>query len=387
MKTTNENSPVWRLLSVFSSLRLTVIGLMFLLVLTVWGTLYQVEHGLFQSQQRFFRSWFFLAGGFLPFPGGQLVMGVMLANLLAACTRLALQGRMQIGLLLTHAGLILMLGAGAVTFYLGVESHLTLFDGEASNVSSSPGQWELAVFRPGGDSSSHVVTAIDAAALKPGTTLAFPTGDFEISVVDYFPHAEASKTPQQISKMNYRNGSGIAELTPRPQNKEPGDDRPGLMFAIRKGGADEDHVLLWGGDTENTVVDLDGKSYVFELRRIRYPLPATIQLVEFKKEMHPGSDMARSFSSKVIVKPEQGAERTVTISMNKPLRFQGFTFYQSSYNVTPEGRQASTFAVVKNFGRTMPYIATFATFLGMVIHFVGRLLHRINHLRYKEAAP
>jgi hypothetical protein len=277
-----------------------------------------------------------------------------------------------------------MLGAGAVTFYLGIESHLTLFEGEASNVSSSPGEWELSFSQPqAGDSRD--ITAVDASALKSGMTIPFPASSFDVVIDDYFPHSEATKNPGPNQKISYKNGSGIMEIRPLPETKDPGDNRPGLLLTIRKGGSDIDHVLLWGGEPDNTEITMDGKTYIAELRRVRYPLPATIQLVEFKKEMHPGVDMARAFQSKVIVKPQQGAERTLTISMNKPLRFEGFTFYQSSYNVSPDGRQASTFAVVKNYGRMMPYVATGVTVIGMILHFIGRLIHRINHLRRMEA--
>lgn len=385
MNIEKRNSIGWRTLSLLASLKIAVIGLSLLLILTVWGTLYQVDNGLYQAQEKFFRSWFFLAGGFLPFPGAQLVMAVVLVNLLAACVKLALQGRMMLGILLTHGGLILMLGAGAVTFYLGIESHLTLFEGESSNVSSSGNDWELAAWPADDADGAKQITAVDASALRAGLVLPFGTGAFELAVDDYFPHSEALAAASSPPKAVHRNASGIAELKPLPRCKEPGDDRPGLKLSIRQGGQTVDRIQLWGGEARNTTVKMDGRDHVFELRRVRYPLPATLQLVDFNKELHPGIEMARSFSSAVIVKPEHGAERTLTISMNKPLRLEGFTFYQSSYNVMPDGREASTFAVVKNYGRMMPYLATFATFFGMVLHFAGRLLHRIRHMRRMEA--
>src|SRR2546425_3508160 len=47
-----------RLISFFSSLRLTVVCLGLGLVLIFWGTLAQVELGLFKAQNEFFRSFF-----------------------------------------------------------------------------------------------------------------------------------------------------------------------------------------------------------------------------------------------------------------------------------------------------------------------------------------
>ncbi len=71
-------------IKVSSSLKLTVICLILLVILTVWGTLYQAQHGLFAAKQMFFSSWFFLALGFIPFPGTVLVMTVLFFNLLSS---------------------------------------------------------------------------------------------------------------------------------------------------------------------------------------------------------------------------------------------------------------------------------------------------------------
>lgn len=221
MKTDLNQSPAWRLLSLLANMKIAVVGLALLLVLTVWGTVYQVENGLYQAQQVFFRSWFFLAGGFFPFPGGQLVMAVVLTNLVAACVKLALQGRMMLGILLTHGGLILMLGAGAVTFYLGVESHLTLMEGQASNVSSSSAGWELAVWPVEGTREAKKISAMDAAALKSGETLPLPGGGFELFINEYAPHSEPLNVAPEKEKTTWRNGSGIAGFTPLPRMKEP----------------------------------------------------------------------------------------------------------------------------------------------------------------------
>ena len=87
---------------------------------------------------------------------------------------------------------------------------------------------------------------------------------------------------------------------------------------------------------------------------------------------------ARSFSSRVRLE-DGDVDREVLISMNKPLRYQGYTFYQSSYRDLPGGRETSTLAVVKNYGRLMPYIATAVTVIGMIIHFTGLLILRLAH--------
>src|SRR2546426_828496 len=78
------------LIDVFSSLRLTIICLALGLVLVFAGTIAQVEMGLFKAQNEFFRSFFIYwgpKGGSwkIPvFPGGYLVGGILLLNLITA---------------------------------------------------------------------------------------------------------------------------------------------------------------------------------------------------------------------------------------------------------------------------------------------------------------
>ena len=87
------------------------------------------------------------------------------------------------------------------------------------------------------------------------------------------------------------------------------------------------------------------------------------------KDDHPGTTMAREFKSLVEV-DVGGATREKLISMNNPLRYKDYTLYQSSFAVDRFQNETSTLAVVKNQGRVLPYIATFVTFIGLVVHFV-----------------
>ena len=110
------------ILKFFSSLRLTVVLLTLSLVLIFFGTLDQVEYGIWETQKRYFESFFVVwsypiqapAGIHLqwlkfPLPGGYLLGGFLLLNLLAAhTTRFKLTWEKS-GLFCIHFGLILEL--------------------------------------------------------------------------------------------------------------------------------------------------------------------------------------------------------------------------------------------------------------------------------------
>jgi hypothetical protein len=368
---------VKKILQTLGSLKLTVIGLLFLIALTVWGTLYQAEFGLFRAQQRFYQSWVFLAGGWFPFPGAQSVMTVLMVNLVSSILYLARVGRLHMGLLLTHGGLVLMLGAGAVTFYFGSESRLTLIEGEGANVSVAYHDWEVAAWPATEGVDPREISAVDVRHLRPG--VAIPLAELGVDIVLQRYYSNSNPVGGANGPPESEEAREIRDLSEAPPSKEPRDDRPGAVVTLRTAGGKESRLVLYSGDTRAAVFEAGGRTYLFELRRKRHLLPTVIRLLDFRKEFHPGTQIASSFSSKVSVEGE-GPGRQVLISMNKPLRYKGFTFFQSSYHDLPDGREASTLAVVRNYGQVLPYVATGVTVIGMILHFLGVLVARARRM-------
>jgi hypothetical protein len=370
---------IGRVLGALGSLRVTVVGLSLLLVLTVWGTLYQVDHGLYLAQERFYQSWSFPVAGVIPFPGAQLVMAILFVNLGASMLCLARQGRLRRGQFTTHLGLILMLAAGAVTFYWGKSASLSLAEGEGSNVAISYNEWELALL-PAPSGTDTRISTLNARALRPGRTTALPGNRLAIRVEAYYRNCEADRKTVENPP---ENSIGFTALEPKPPHKEPAEDMPGLIFTLLEDGREKGRFLVWGGSGAPVVLPTGN---LLSLRRQRLPLPAMVQLVDFRREMHPGSGIAKSYSSQVLVRSGEGLDRKVLISMNKPLRLQGYTFYQSSFSSDSGGREISTLAVVHNFGRMIPYIATGTTAAGMLLHFTGMLITRLRR-RVSQEGP
>jgi len=90
---------------------------------------------------------------------------------------------------------------------------------------------------------------------------------------------------------------------------------------------------------------LTGKSGMMELRRglvttqwssdkgFRQNLPFSLQLKEFNIEYYPGSNDPSDYISKVVLKDSRNdTETEYTISMNNILKYDGYRFYQSSYD-------------------------------------------------------
>lgn len=351
------------------SLKLTVWSLLMLLVLTVWGTLYQADHGLYEAQSRFYYSWGFLAGGWMPLPGGQLVMAVLFVNLSASILDLGLRRRLSGGFLLTHGGLILMLGAGGLIFLIGEHSQLALLEGHGSNISVASDAWEVAVWRTDADRYEREITAFTTTSCTPGSRLVLPDGGMVLTVEAIHDNATKSVT-----------GDGLVLLA-KPPSSERGLNRPGVQLSYTGANDQPATILLHAEDPRAQIVEWgSGERRVLALRRRTFPLPATIQLIDFQKEVYPGTQTPRVFASVVRLR-DGDLEREVRISMNKPMRHRGFTFYQSSYQQLGDGREVTVLAVVKNYARHLPYLATLLTGLGMTLHFTGRMMAYLRRTR------
>jgi len=358
------------MIKLLSSSRITVVCLFLLFILTFWGTIAQVQQGLYVAQERYFNSFFFLAAGFIPFPGAQLVLWVFFVNLVCSII-LTIKKYTQwenSGLFIIHVGLILYFIAAFMIFHVSRESNVHLAEGEGTNVSASYQDWELAYWTDDSNDTDRTtskevrikpferqVAAFDTRNFKPGFQVPFENKDFTLTVNKFYLNSDAFS-------------DGITPMTDRPVDKEREQNIEGGIFDLKAN--DKSYsLILYGAESRATPVTIAGKNYYFILRHKRFPLPFTIRLNHFKAEFHPGTEVAKSYESLVTITTGP-LERQVRIYMNNPLRYKDYTVYQASYDTDSTGRQYSTLAVVRNFARILPYIACFAVFFGLVLHFL-----------------
>lgn len=347
--------PVARLVAALASAHLTVLCLLWMGVLTVWGTLAQTNPhvGLHGATRRFFHSWFFAGPAGLPLPGMSGTSVLFLLNLIASMATRLRRDRRHAGLWLTHAGLVVLLAGAALARALSREAVLVLAEGEQSDVAVSETEWELAVIRPRPDGGRTV----EAYPLRRSTARTrLPLGgSLTAEIRAIWPSIEP---PARLP---------VAPADIRPRSSiDPRRALPAVHLVI--GG--EAAVLL--GEGQGLAVPLPDKREVYlQLRRERHPLPVAIRLLDFEKKFHPNSRVPRSFSSRIEVTVGERA-REVVIAMNRPFRHGAFAFYQSSYMEPPDGKEATVLAVAENHARPLPYAATGIIFGGMCVHYLTR---------------
>ena len=370
-----------RLYNFFSSVKLAVVLLALGLILVFWGTLAQVKLGLYQAQNEFFRSFFIYwqpSGSNLRipiFPGSYLVGGLLLINLFAAHLRYYRKGWKYFGIALLHIGVVLMLAGQFTTDVMSVESYMRIREGAASNYSESNGRWELAVIDTT-DAKDDKVVAIPADLLVNGEMIEHPELPFKFQVLTYHLNSVlAAEQTGGLEPLDAENAAG-AKIWWRGLPKETRMNRRDipsvLVELIEPGGAARKFLL--SGHMNPQKLTVAGRNLKMDLRPERYYKPYYLHLVDFRFDRYPGTEIPKNYSSRVrLVHPDKSEDRELTIRMNEPLRYEGKTFFQSSFDEVDE--KGTVLQVVDNPSRLTPYVACVLVAFGMswqfLVHLIG----------------
>lgn len=379
-----------RLFRFFSSIRLTVVLLACSMLLVFWGTLAQVDLGIHEVQHRFFESFILVIPLIavekfrwigLPFPGGYTVGILLLINLICAHFRYYRPSKKKIGIVFIHGGFVLLIISGFLTSALQQETNMWLEEGEETRFLESSRENEL-VFINKSHPEQDTVVSIPERLLKEGASFSPDTLPFSVKVTYFYPNADIGLRSQNpTTKPNPATHGAGAKMDIVVMSKAISykDDEPNTVTAYvelsDKGGV----IGTWL--TSNLMderfppqkVEVDGNTFEIALRFKRTYLPYSIELVDFKHDRYPGTQIPRNFSSQIKVLNETTREvRPALISMNHPLRYEGLTFYQASF---AKNDTASMLLVVRNPSWQLPYIAVLIMGLGLLIHFVIQLTH------------
>src|SRR5687768_15381206 len=190
---------VKKIFQVLTSLRLTVACLAVGVLLVFFGTIAQVDEGLYKAQDRWFRSFFVRTQGGVPlFPGGYLIGTVLLVNLLAAhIARFQLTWK-KLGIHVLHAGVIVLLVGQLATDMLSKEMQMSFTEGESRCFSVDPQSSELVFIRDSGIANSNKVVAIPDALLKGQKVISHPELPFTVRVKDWFVNADVRQRAPMV---------------------------------------------------------------------------------------------------------------------------------------------------------------------------------------------
>jgi cytochrome c biogenesis protein ResB len=117
-----------------------------------------------------------------------------------------------------------------------------------------------------------------------------------------------------------------------------------------------------------------------EFGRQQFPLGFSVHLVDFEETTYPGTTRSATYASDVMVASGDGTPVPIHITMNKPLKHNGFRLFQSSY-VRQDDKEASIFSVSYDPGVTVVYTGFIIFIAGMVAIFYLKPFIKKAYLR------
>ncbi len=395
----------------FTSLKLTVVLLAFAIVLVFVGTIAQADEGLYGAQAHYFKQWLVIGahmfGHKIPLllPGGYLLGTLLLVNLVASHIYRFEFTRKKLGIQLAHAGVIVLLVGQLSTDLLSRELQMHFAEGETRNYSDSAGAYELNFV------AGEVGIAVPESLLKPGAEIKNANLPFAIRVKEHWHNSDINFRAPMMQNAPPLTTNGVArnfdfrkidDVKAMDQRNVPtvlvefvspagslgtwvasdwtGD--PSLVEAVRNG-----YVQMGAGMAQKIAgllvapqtVAAGGKKFTFAMRPARVRHPFSITLLKASHTTYLGTDIPKDFRSRVRIDNAQtGEKREVEISMNHPLRYGGYTYYQYQMDAGQAAQMAgrtptSVLSVVRNPGWLTPYVGCTMVGIGLVLQFMYHL--------------
>jgi hypothetical protein len=401
-----------KIVEFFTSLKLTVTLLAFAIVLVFVGTIAQADEGLYGAQAHYFKQWLVVGAHMfghkvpLILPGGYLLGVLLLVNLVSAHIYRFEFSRKKAGIQLAHAGVIVLLIGQLSTDLLSRELQMRLTEGETRSYSDSASDYEL-IFVNG-----NQVTAIAEKILKPGAELKISSLPFSIRVKEHWRNSDLNFRAPMLQNAPPLTTNGVAVNFDfrKVEDVKAMDSRnvpTALLEFIAPAGSLGTWVASdWTGDAalveavrngyaqmgaamaQNIAAKLvapqsiavDGKKFTFLIRPARVVHPFSLTLLKATHTTYPGTDIPKDFRSRVrIDNATAGERREVEISMNHPLRYGGYTYYQYQMSAGEMVRRSgqtpsSVLQVVRNPSWLTPYVGCGMVGVGLIIQFFYHLV-------------
>src|ERR1035437_78636 len=415
-----------KIVEFFKSLKLTAALLAFAIVLVFVGTIAQADEGLYAAQSHYFRQWLVggahLFGRHIPIilPGGYLIGTLLLVNLVVAhIYRFQLTPK-KIGIQLAHAGVILLLVGQLATDMLAREMQLHFAEGDTRNYSESATEYELNFASADGAKGEQIVS-IPEKMLARGGEIQNGYLPFAIRVKSFWKNSDVNfrapmmqnapplstngvarnfdfKKADDVRTMDQRNiPTVVLEFsTPAaPLGVWVASDWVGdaaLVEAVRNSYAQ------MGMDMAQKIaaqlvapqaIEAGGKKYTFTMQPARVRHAFSLTLLKASHTVYPGTDIPKDFRSRVRLDNSlTGEKREVEISMNHPLRYGGYTYYQYQMDAGQAAQMAgrtptSVLSVVRNPSWLTPYIGCAMVGAGLMIQFMYHLVGFISKQKKK----
>jgi cytochrome c-type biogenesis protein CcsB len=262
----------------------------------------------------------------------ELILLLLAANLVGRLIILKLYKWSKLPVFLFHISFILMIAGAGITRYLGWEGVIHIRKGEQQNTCYSSDKYiGYSIKDASGNlidnrSEKYSMTAVSADNYKK--TLSINSKDYELVLAKIIPNAT------EVSE----NGGESKAVAVNPEERNTGLNA--FIFHLYRG-TESTTIYLWDRNTEKAAsgsCSIEGKTVEITYGSKSTILPFYIKLNDFILDRYPGSNSPSGYKSDVVlIDKSDNVEKPFMIFMNNILKYEGYRFYQSSYDQDEKG--------------------------------------------------
>ena len=331
------------------SMLFSVLLLIMFAITIAYATFIENDYGTVTAQALIYHAWWF-----------ELLLFVGVVNLAGSVVQYKLVSRKKWAILLFHlAFIVIIIGAG-VTRYFGFEGSMHIREGEATNKVISGDSYVTLKASFNGQE----VAEMTKVNFTPNTSNTYKKtieiGGKKIQVENEFFVPNASE-----AMIADASGKPVLSLVQAPDKSGQGIDA--FTASITSGG-EVKRINVFGRDgmiQQPATCTINGINLSISYGSVIRELPFSIFLRDFQLERYPGSMSPSSYASEITLKdPALSIERPFRIFMNNILKYNGYRFFQSSFDQDEKG---TVLSVNQDYwGTLISYLGYFLMALGMV---------------------
>jgi len=315
----------------------------------------QRDIGLYTVQTKYFKSLIFWVLGYIPGPG---VLSLLFLFFLGLSVRLYRSLSLKkIGTFVIHSGVLILLFGGFLTAFFSKEGFMVMSTGINSSIYVDQSKYDIVVLK-----DNKLISRL--SLLKPFTYKI--SNELDINFSGLYRNASLFYKNVPLSA---NEASGIArffDVDDAPMFLDDNYNNVAIEFSVSSGEGKRMSFILLDSDSNFITLPVNGVIYQFVLVKSLNVLPFSVYLESFKKDLYFTSSTPKSYKSVIFINDSNFSWK-YHIEMNKPLRYKGFAFYQSSF-VESQNGVASVLLVTADYGEYFPYIAFFVLLLGFFLH-------------------
>ena len=348
--------PFIRFIKVLSRADAAFYILPLLMLNLIAGTIADSSIGLYQANHYFFAS-----------PVGYALVGALALCLTLKFLSDSEWSLKKSGINLAHFGALILLFGGLIAALSSHEGFMLIPEGQTSPYVYDYDQRVLYIFQ-----DERLAAAI------PSQKIAATPWPIHYELLSQCANCAIQKRAEHNQGYDPKILRGMAQfmaLESKPSEKDPEQNLSGITFKISDLDDNQNGVYIAFDAMPKPIDQRKGNhDYKIMFGKEQRKLPFALHLDKFNKENYPGTETPKSYSSDVKI-IEGATQWPTSIEMNKPLRYKGYTLYQSSFQATPD-HVATILSVVENKGRLFPYFGAAIIGIGLLLHFFLTLRER-----------